>query len=187
MSFEDAWRGFGRQRFEQEREMATFEVHGPFKIDFEKRKGGRTLVFDNFWSKNGDASYLSLQRGCYVFAIRNRGLTPIYVGKAEKTFKQETFNPSNKTKYHNGFSKYAKGTPIKYFVVHPAQKGPTNIKQIRDIEDFLIQAGTAKNPDLQNIKGAQQPLWCIKGVVRSGAGKPNEAEIQLRTLFGINA
>jgi hypothetical protein len=161
MSFEDAWRGFGRQRFEQEREMATFEVHGPFKIDFEKRKGGRTLVFDNFWSKNGDASYLSLQRGCYVFAIRNRGLTPIYVGKAE--------------------------TPIIYFVVHPAQKGPTNIKQIRDIEDFLIQAGTAKNPDLQNIKGAQQPLWCIKGVVRSGAGKPNEAEIQLRTLFGINA
>ena len=38
----------------------------------------------------------------------NRGLTPIYVGKAEKTFKQETFNSSNKTKYYNGFSKYAK-------------------------------------------------------------------------------
>ena len=73
--------------------MATFEVHGPFKIDFEKRKGGRTLVFDSFWSKNGDASYLSLQRGCYVFAIRNRGFIPIYVGKAEKTFKQETFEP----------------------------------------------------------------------------------------------
>jgi hypothetical protein len=165
--------------------MASFEVHGPFKIDYEKRRGGRTLVFDEFWSKGAEASYLANQRGSYAFAIRNRGLTPIYVGKATKTFKQETFNTTNRHKYHNGFSEYAKGTPLMYFVVHPNQQGPTNSKQIAQIEDFLIQAGVAANPDLQNVKGTQQPSWSIKGVIRSGAGKRNKAAIEFASLFDI--
>jgi hypothetical protein len=165
--------------------MASFEVHGPFKIDYEKRRGGRALVFDEFWSKDADASYLAKERGSYVFAVRNRGLTPIYVGKATKTFKQETFNGTNRHKYHNGFSNYAKGTPSMYFVVHPSQKGPTNSKEIAEIEDFLIQAGVATNPNLQNVKGTQQPNWRIKGVIRSGAGKRKKAEAQFASMFEI--
>jgi hypothetical protein len=31
--------------------MSSFKVHGWFEIDYEKRKGGGTLVFDNFWSE----------------------------------------------------------------------------------------------------------------------------------------
>jgi hypothetical protein len=165
--------------------MPSFVVHGPFEINYEKRKGSRTLVFDDFWSENAMASYLARERGCYVFAIRNRGLSPIYVGKATKSFRQETFNASNRHKYHNGFSKYGKGTPLMYFVVHPTQKGPTNEKEIAEIEDFLIQAGVAKNPDLQNVKGVQQPAWSIKGVIRSDAGKRNSAEVGFGSLFGI--
>jgi hypothetical protein len=88
--------------------MASFEVHGPFEIVYEKRKGGRTLVFDEFWSKDAEAHHLAKERGCYVFAIRNRGLTPIYVGKATKSFKQETFSATNRHKYNNGFSEYGK-------------------------------------------------------------------------------
>ncbi len=126
--------------------MTSFIIHGPFELDYEKRKGGRVLIFDDFWSADGDAHYLCFERGCYVFAIRNRGLTPTYVGQATQTFKQETFNDTNKHKYHNGFSEYGKGTPLMYFVVHPKQKGRTNEKHIEDIEDFLIQAGFAKNP-----------------------------------------
>lgn len=164
--------------------MASFKIHGPFEITFEKRKGGRTLVFDDFWAENSDANYLTEERGCYVFAIRNRGLKPIYVGKATKTFRQETFNPTNRHKYHNGFSDYGKGTPVMYFVVHPKQKGPTNEKHIVEIEDFLIQAGVAKNPGLQNVKGTQQPGWSIKGVIRSGK-KRSDAEVQFRKLFDI--
>ena len=166
--------------------MATFEVHGPFEITFEKRKGGRTLVFGDFWGDGSDAAYLAQKRGCYVFAVRNRALTPIYVGKATVTFKQETFNPANRHKYHDGFSAYAKGTPVMYFVVHPDQKGPTNENQVAAIEDFLIQAGVAKNPDLQNVKGAQLPSWSIKGVIRSGVGKRSEAEVHFRKLFDIH-
>lgn len=166
--------------------LTTFSVHGPFELDFEKRPGGRTLTFDGFWSEGSDAAYLAGERGCYVFAIRNRSLTPIYVGKATKTFKQETFNPTNKHKYNNGFSDYAKGTPLMFFVVHPTQKGKTNSKQIAQIEDFLIQAGVAKNPDIQNVKGAGQPAWSIKGVVRGATGKRSAVEIDFAALFDVH-
>lgn len=166
--------------------MTTFAVHGPFPLAFEKRPGGRTLVFEDFWSPESPAGYLAAEKGCYVFAIRSRGLTPIYVGKATKTFKQEAFNPTNKHKYHNGFSEYAKGTPLMYFVVHPNQKGKTNSKQIGQIEDFLIQAGVAKNPDIQNVKGTTKPDWSIKGVVRSTAGKRSSAEAEFGKVFDIH-
>ena len=166
--------------------MTKFAVHGPFTLAFEKRPGGRTLVFDDFWLDDAEAGYLAAEKGCYVFAMRTKALTPIYVGKATKTFKQEAFNPSNRHKYHNGFSEYAKGTPLMYFVVHPAQRGKTNSKQIGEIEDFLIQAGVAKNPNIQNIKGTTKPDWSIKGVVRSAAGKRSTAETEFAKVFDIN-
>lgn len=167
--------------------MASFTVHGPFKITHEKRKGGRTLIFDDFWGEGAEAGHLEKKRGCYVFAIRaGGGLKPIYVGKATKTFKQETFNPSNRNKYNAGFSEYARGTPVMYFVVHPEQKGPANGKHIAEIEDFLIQAGIAKNPNLQNVRGTQRPGWSIKGVIRSGVGKRSKSEVEFGALFDIH-
>ena len=162
-------------------------MHGPFKIPYEKRKGGRFLVLDDFWTEESGASQLAYERGVYVFAIRNgRGIKPIYVGKATKTFQQETFNPSNRNKYSNGFSEYAKGLPMMYFVVHPRQKGKVNLKAIDEIEGFLIQAGVAKNPDLQNVRGTQRPKWSIKGVIRTGKGKRNATETSFRTTFDIH-
>jgi hypothetical protein len=69
--------------------MASFEVLGPFPVDWEKRKGGRTLLFEKFWAQESEAFYLAGKRGCYVFAIRNKSLTPIYVGKATKTLPRQ--------------------------------------------------------------------------------------------------
>jgi hypothetical protein len=111
---------------------------------------------------------------------------PYTFGKATRTFRQETFNPNNRHKYHNGFSDYGKGAPLMFFVVHPAQKGRTNTREISEIEDFLIQAGVTRNPNLQNIKGTQSPVWSIKGVIRSGVGKRRRAEVQFGTLFGLH-
>jgi len=167
--------------------MSSFAIHGPFKIAHEKRNGGeRALVFKEFWKEESEASYLSSERGCYVFAIRTGGgFQPIYVGKATKTFKQEAFNPTNKHKYQDGFSDYAIGTPIMYFIVHPSKQGPTNVKYVGQIEEFLVQAGVAKNPDLQNVKGTQRPKWSIKGVIRSGVGRRSKAEVQFGALFDI--
>jgi hypothetical protein len=166
--------------------MKPFVVHGPFAIPTEKPKGGgRSLDVAKFWTPPSDAAYLANECGCYVFAIKNKSLTPIYVGKARNTFKQETFNASNKVKYRNGLDDYKKGKPVMYFVVHPAQKGKTNEKQIGLIEDFLIGAGVAKNPNLQNIKGTQTPKWSIKGVVRSKV-KPTKAASDFARLFDIH-
>ena len=166
--------------------MASFKIHGRFKISYEKRKGGRTLVFDDFWCKDSPAHFLADERGCYVFAVQTgRGLEPIYIGQATRTFKQETFNPTNKHKYHDGFSEYARGLPVMFFVVHPVQKGRPNERAIAEIEDFLIQTGIAKNPRLQNVRGAQRPKWSIQGVVRSGKGKRTKAEIAFRQLFDL--
>lgn len=166
--------------------MASFVVHGPFEITYENCKGGRSLVFDDFWSKSADVNSLAEEKGCYVFAIRSgRGFTPVYVGKATKSFKQEIFNAANCNKYHDGFKEYAKGMPLIYFVVHPAQRGPTSYKEIREIENFLIQAGVTKNPKLQNLRGTQKPRWSIKGVIRSGPGKRSEVEVQFVSLFDI--
>jgi hypothetical protein len=166
--------------------MASFIVHGPFKVGYRKRRGGRTLVFGSFWSAESDAQYLAKECGCYVFAIRaGPGLQPIYVGIATRSFKQETFTSANRHKYHNGFSKYAKGTPLMLFVVHPPQTGPRNVREIEEIEDFLIQAGVAKNSDLQNVHGAQQPTWSIKGVIRSEAGRRSRAEAEFARLFDL--
>ncbi|HEX7645673.1 MAG TPA: hypothetical protein VF472_26000 [Burkholderiaceae bacterium] len=164
--------------------MTSFVVHGPFEVDFEKRRGGRTLVTDGFWREGRDAYNFAWEKGCYVFAMRNRGLTPIYVGKATKSFKQEVFNKANLHKYHNGFSNYARGTPVMYFAVPQKAMGPANKSHIGLLEDFLIQAGVAKNPGIQNIKGRQEPKWSIQGVVRSSA-RAKKAEKEFASLFSI--
>jgi hypothetical protein len=64
--------------------------------------------------------------------------------------------------------------------------GPTNEKHIAEIETFLIQAGIAKNPDLENIKGTQRPSWSIKGVIRSGVGKRSKVAVEFCSLFDIH-
>jgi hypothetical protein len=168
--------------------MVTFEVHGPFEISFEIRANGRFLLFDDFWKDDSPAAYLADERGCYVFAMRTGGgLQPIYVGKAAKTtFRYETFNPSNRYKYHNGFSEYTIGTPLMFFVIRSTRKGRLGPSLIKEIEDFLIQAGAAKNPRLQNVIGRQQPRWRISGVIRSGVGKKSQTARVFRDLFDIH-
>jgi hypothetical protein len=164
--------------------MAVFEVHGPFEIQYEKRGGGRSLCYDGFW--DGPAAELASERGCYVFAVRSGpSEMPIYVGKATKTFKQETFTPANQIKYHNGFSEYAKATPVMYLVAHPKQRGKTNASQIAEIEGYLIQAGVARNEYLQNVRGIDRPAWKIAGVVRSGKGRRSHAAVSFASLMGI--
>ena len=177
----------GRNCQSEGNKMASFEVDGPFDITVEKRPGGKFLVFDDFWDDDSAAAHLAEGRGCYVFAISaGGGLKPIYVGRATKSFRQETFNPTNRHKYHNGFSEYERGRPVMYFVVHPPQRGPTHARHIEEIEDFLIQAGVAKNPGLQNVRGTGTPSWSIKGVIRSGVGKRSAAEMDFRKLFDLD-
>jgi hypothetical protein len=168
--------------------MASFRVAGPYKVPFDRKTGGRVLHHKKFWGQSEELRDLSTERGCYVLALQaSKGATPLYVGKATKTFKQECFNPSNIHKFYNALADYRKGTPVLYFVRHPQQKGKTNAKQIGEIENFLIQNGVVRNPALQNVHGKQKPKWSIRGIVRGGKGKPSKAESKFKRLIGIRS
>lgn len=164
----------------------VFNVVGPREVSVYQGNAGRTIADDNvreFWVDNGD---LADRRGCYVFGIRaGKGLTPAYVGRATKSFKQEVFAHHKLTRYQQFLADYQKGTPILFFVVAPRKKGVPNAMHVRSLEDFLIQTGLAANADLLNIKGTKVEEWGIGGVLRGGKGKPSHAARDFRRLMKI--
>ena len=166
--------------------MKRFVVEGPFKVPVYEGKGGRTITDENvrdFWATHAD---YRARRGCYVFAMRaGKGSTPGYVGMATKGFKTEVFAPHKLTRYQQFLADYAKGTPVLFFVVEPAAKGAPNLKQIRDLERFLIQVGVAANADLLNIKGTKAEEWGIAGVLRGGVGKPSQSAKLFKAMMAI--
>jgi hypothetical protein len=170
---------------DQQNMPTMFIIDGPREVPFYEGRAGRTITDDNvraFWEKNSDLANL---RGCYVFGIRNRGLTPGYVGKATRAFKSEVFAPHKLTRYQQFLADYQKGTPIIYFAVAPRQRGAPNASHIQQLEDFLIQAGVAANSNLMNIKGTKTEEWGITGVLRSSVGKPSLSARQFRTLMKL--
>ncbi len=74
--------------------MAKFTVQGPFKIPIYQGRNGRIVRSEESGEFFRRHQSLGARRGCYVLAMRaGRGITPTYVGKATKTFKQECFTP----------------------------------------------------------------------------------------------
>ncbi len=165
----------------------TFLVEGPLNVPYYQGKAGRTITDDDiktFWLKH---EVISKGRGCYVFGIRaGKGLTPGYVGKATKSFKQETFAPHKLTRYQQFLADYQKGTPVLFFVTAPKKKGAPNSAHIRQLETFLIQVALASNPELLNIKGTKAERWGIAGVLRS-KGKPSASAQQFKRLMKVGA
>lgn len=167
--------------------MATlFTIEGPLEVPFYQGRAGRTLTEDNvaeFWERN---EAISSRRGCYVFGIRaGKGFTPGYVGKASKTFKQETFSPHKLAKYQRFLADYKKGTPVLFFATSPMKKGKPNHVHLGELEDFLIQIGLAANADLLNIKGTKLEEWGITGVLRSPQGKRSAAASQFMRMMKL--
>jgi len=129
---------------------------------------------------------LKARRGCYIFGMRaGKGITPTYVGKATKNFGQECFTAHKLDKCNQTLVDYAKGTLVIVFVVAPPGKGRPAKTQIGDIEDFFIQTGVAKNPNLLNVQGTKRAEWSITGVIRAKKGKPPKASSLLKSAMGI--
>lgn len=163
--------------------MIRFAVHGPFKVPTEKRKNGRTIPKDlgDFWESTG----LAEQCGVYVFSIRaGRGIVPVYVGKASRRFRGEAFADHKRTHYSDALADYVRGTPVMFFVTWPEGR-KARPGMITDVEDFLIQTGVARNPDLRNIRGRGEKKWSISGVVRSGGKRPSATEQKFAALMGL--
>ena len=72
-----------------------------------------------------------------------------------------------------------------FFVLHPKAKGRPNIKEIEEVENFLIQVGVAVNPNIRNIRSTKQSTWSIKGVVKSGQGNISNDAKSFKKMMGI--
>lgn len=164
--------------------MLSFEVHGPFKIPTERWKSGRIIPKDlsEFW----ETTELGDRCGVYIFAVRaGRGITPIYVGKATRRFRGEAFADHKRANHYSlALARYGRGTPVMFFVTWPEDRKP-KLLMIKDLEDFLIQTGVARNPELSNIRGRGEKKWSISGVVRSAGKRPSKAEQDFAALMGL--
>jgi hypothetical protein len=167
--------------------MSLFLVSGPYDVplvikDKLKRRINPPEV-KQFWDKHPD---ICSKVGCYIFAFRaGRGIKPVYVGKATKSFKQEVFTRDKLDKYNQGLFDQKKGTPILYFVSLEKSKGPTNKKAIEEVETYLIQSALDTNPKILNDKKTSVEKWGIKGILRGGKGKANEPSKSLRECLSI--
>jgi hypothetical protein len=176
----------GESAFHKEHALAEFIVEGPFEVPVQKNKGGRVITTSEaklFWSENPE---FNKKRGCYVFGIRaGKGIKPAYVGKATRSFEQEVFTPHKRAKYMEALSLSGKGTPVLFFVCLPKTKGAPNRSQINEVESFLIQTGMKANRGLLNEKKTRVEAWSIRGVLRSGQGKPTAEAHKFKRLMGV--
>ena len=105
--------------------MTTFTVKGPFEVPVKKEKVGRLVTAEQateFWKGH---SSVQDDVGCYVFGFRAaKGLKPMYIGKATKSFKQEIFTDHKRNKYNEALASQAKGTAIMFFVTLDRTAGP---------------------------------------------------------------
>lgn len=166
--------------------MATFTVKGPFDVPVKKEKAGRLVTTEQaaeFWKQNGAVQD---DVGCYVFGFRAaKGLKPMYVGKATKSFKQEVFTDHKQNKYNQALAGQAKGTAILFFVTLDKTAGSVNQKAIDEAETFLILSGLVANKKLLNDRKTAIESWSIKGVIRAGQGKPSQAAQDLKQCLGL--
>jgi len=166
--------------------MAIFKVEGPFEVPTYQGKAAKIVDSEGlpeFWS---EIDTLAKRRGCYLFAVRaSKGIRPVYVGKATKTFKQEVFTPHKLEKYQRCLADFKKGTPVLFFLLAPAGKGKPNLTAVGELEDYLIQTAISRNPDLLNVRGTEREDWGITGVLRSGVGKPSRAARDFKRTLGL--
>jgi hypothetical protein len=153
------------------------------------RKGhGRMIQGEGlraFWEEEvGDQ--LAFKCGCYVFGIRaGRGIVPLYVGRATRSFKQECFTLHKRHKIDVSLLHWMRGTPLLFLVPLQRRRGPVNRKLIARAEQFLIQNAVARNPNLANVHGTEQETWGIKGVLRAGNGRPSESAKAFKGMMGL--
>jgi hypothetical protein len=169
--------------------MSEFKVLGPFKVKILKKPGGRILETSNFWDTQRTLFAIKSKTGVYVFALkpaRSQKYIPYYVGKATKSFEQETFATDKINKYQNALFQFARCSVAFFFIVSPTRRGPVNERHIKQIEDNFIQVGYLVNPNIENKHGTKQPSWSISGIVRSKTKKPSSAAKSFSEMFDLS-
>lgn len=165
--------------------MSEFIVSGPHLVPVYHGKVARIVR-----AEEGDAFFkthpsLKARTGCYVFAMRSGGgITPLYVGKATKSFGQECFTAHKLGKCNQILADYAKGSLVLFLFESPqGKKAPSY--QIDLLENFLIQSALSVNDELLNIKKTKQESWSIRGIIRSNSGKPSKSAKTASSMLGL--
>lgn len=168
----------------------VLDVYGPVAIPFDGQEKGCCKKINKehikkFWEQ-AEVAAIKQKQGCYVFALRAaKGFTPWYVGKAGKTLKQECFSTHKLEHYNSVLWKGNKGLPVMFFVAPAGTKNKIASGIIKDMESYLIQSATYKNPKLSNVQNKKTPEWGISGVVRGGKGRRATINGQFKTMMGI--
>jgi hypothetical protein len=156
--------------------LLMFDAVGPIKVPVVRARNGCYIEAGcrDFWQANPG---IANQKGCYVFGIRaGKGITPLYVGKTARCFERECFADHKVARHFNpALARKGRGTPVLFFVVPRVRRGKPNGRIIKDLESFLIQVASVKNPRLSNVQERKEARWGICGVLRGGQGKPNKA------------
>jgi len=164
----------------------TFKIYGPIVVPAETHRLAKMIPAGcrEIWHNQAK---IAKSRGCYVFGIRaSKGYRPLYVGKTRKSFESECFTNDKVLKYNQALLDTEKGKPVMFFVIAPQKKGKPNDAIIKDVESFLIEIGATRNPELLNVKGANQKRWGIKGIVRGGKGKVSKPAKEFKRMMGLN-
>ena len=166
--------------------MAEFPVSGPHVVPIYEGKNGRIVREEEGRDFFVHHPSLGPKRGCYIFAMRSGGgITPTYVGKATKSFAQECFTAHKLGKCNQTLVDYGKGTLVLFLFEPAATKGKTPTNEIGLLENFLIQTALSVNDELLNVKQTKQESWSIRGIIRSGAGKPSKSTALAKTMLGL--
>lgn len=166
-------------------ELLLFSVEGPYEVLCQEERGGRIIQAEAGSELFERVDSLGRAKGCYVFGIRSGGGTlPWYVGKTAKGFRVECFQPHKLNKYNEAIAKAGFGTPVLFFVVHPASRGRPNRPAIAELEGFLIQAAYITNPQLLNRTRLEGRGWAIQGF-GNGRGRPPKSAVKLARTLGI--
>jgi hypothetical protein len=163
--------------------MIHFRVEGPYKIKKSRKKQGYSIdkeAVRRFWTEN---QHIADEVGCYVFSLRTgRGLMPFYVGQSKTGFRHECFTDDKICHYHETIVDHC-GTPFMFFLVK--HSGPNAILEtcLNQVENYLIQLASQRNPHLENVK---RVAWSVHGIFNSPRGQPSHSAKQLRRLLGIS-
>ncbi len=136
---------------------ANFTIHGPFSVPttLKKIKGGKVSIrqislVSNLWKKDPFSDFAE-KKGCYVFANAvTNGSKPIYVGRTNKSFKNECFATSKKAMLNEFLAEATKTGLQIYFVVLNHKKDC--FEEIDLCETLLIQQCKEANASLLNVR-----------------------------------
>lgn len=161
--------------------MITFRVEGPFKIPVMKGAAGRVIdkeARNLFWEQNAN---LGAELGCYVFGIRaGKGIVPVYVGQAKRTFAQECLADQKLMHYNTELAR-RHGTPVLFFVALDGGTSGALETCLDHVEHFLIQLAVERNPHLANV---QKVEWSIQGSSRVSFVANRDVRLTLPGFFG---